>query len=554
MKRALLGTLAFLGAVTQAEEMRVVSTRPDAVSVTIYRDLFALITETRVVDLPAGPVTLQFDGVVESLIPQSALVSGTQRAVAESNYDFERLTPANLLLKSIGRKVTLWRTNPATGRARQMNATLVAANDAGVIFRTEDGDEALHCSGLPERLSFEEIPDDLRARPALSIRLASGEPGRREVRVSYLAHGFAWSADYTAHLHSTGTRMDLAGWITLRNLTGATFRDAQVQLVAGRLNLLDVEDGGTSTMGPTADYFDDSMEEARAQRLEEMLEEYQEEPEDIEYFGGCYPLGTTQIPRTADSMIDAIQAEDIGAFRLGVGEELDEVIVTGLRASMVLREQLADYQMYRLPIATDLNARQTKQVAFLQKPDVVVDRFYSLRIETEMNYDPIFLDEDNALFPLGVKVAWRNRESDGLGEPLPAGQVRFFEQAATGAVFAGDARLGDSPVGTPVELVIGHSMDLGFTIDDAPEEAQPGWLFALNRRVQLPLNFRIVNSKPGAVSVEVRQGQLMDMDNMRVTRASMAPQRKSGDYLWRFSIPARATQVLSYTISGRERE
>ncbi len=167
---------------------------------TIYRDLFALITETRTVDLPAGPVTLQFDGVVESLIPQSALVGGTERAVAESNYDFERLTPANLLLKSIGKQVTLWRTNPATGRARQVNATLVAANAAGVIFRTEDGDEALHCSGLPERLSFEEIPGELRARPALSIRLASGEPGRREVRVSYLAHGFAWSADYVAHL------------------------------------------------------------------------------------------------------------------------------------------------------------------------------------------------------------------------------------------------------------------------------------------------------------------------------------------------------------------
>jgi hypothetical protein len=554
VKRALLGTLAFLGAVTQAEEMRVVSTRPDAVSVTIYRDLFALITETRVVDLPAGPVTLQFDGVVESLIPQSALVSGTQRAVAESNYDFERLTPANLLLKSIGRKVTLWRTNPATGRARQMNATLVAANDAGVIFRTEDGDEALHCSGLPERLSFEEIPDDLRARPALSIRLASGEPGRREVRVSYLAHGFAWSADYVAHLPATGARMDLAGWITLRNLTGATFRDAQVQLVAGRLNLLDVEDGGTSTLGPTADYFDDSMEEARAQRLEEMMEEYQEEAEDIEYFGGCYPLGTTQIPRMADSTIDAILAEDIGAFRHAAGEELEEVVVTGLRGSMALREQLADYQMYRLPIPTDLHARQTKQVAFLHKPDVVVDRFYSLRIATEMNYDPMFLDEDNALFPLGVKVAWRNLESDGLGEPLPAGQVRFFEQSDSGAVFAGDDRLGDSPVGTPVELVIGHSMDLGFAIDDAPEEAQPGWLFALNRRVHLPLNFRIVNAKPGAVSVEIRQGPMMELDNMRVTRASMAPQRKSGDYLWRFSIPARETQILSYTISGRERE
>lgn len=553
MKSALLCVLAVVAATAHAEDMRVISARPDAVSVTIYRDLFALITETRIVDLPAGPVTLQFDGVVESLIPQSALISGAERAVDESNYDFERLTPASLLLESIGRQVTLWRTNPATGRARQLSATLVAANEEGVIFSTADGTEALQCSGLPERLTFEEIPGDLRAQPALSIRLGAGNPGRRELRVRYLAHGFAWNADYVAHLDGSGNRMDLAGWITLRNLTGATFRDAQVQLVAGRLNLLDVEDGGTSTLGDTADYFDDSMDEARAERLEEMLEEYEEESEDVQYFGGCYPLGTTQIARAAEA-IDAIVAEDVGAMRYAAGEELEEVIVTGLRGSMALREQVADYQMYRLPIATDLNARQTKQVAFLRKPEVKVDRFYSLRIASELNYEPMFLDEENALFPLAIKVGWRNLASEGLGEPLPGGQVRFFERIESGEVFAGDAKLDDSPVGTPVELGIGHSLDLGFTVDDPVDEPQPGRLFALNRRVHLPLNLRIVNAKPGAVSVEIRQGPLMDMENMRVTHASSPPQRKSGDYAWRFSVSAHATQVLSYTISGRERD
>ena len=60
-----------------------ISPRPDSVSVTIYRDLFALVTETRTVDLPEGPVTLEFDGVVDTLIPQSAVIAGTQRAVAE---------------------------------------------------------------------------------------------------------------------------------------------------------------------------------------------------------------------------------------------------------------------------------------------------------------------------------------------------------------------------------------------------------------------------------------------------------------------------------------
>ena len=225
--------------------------------------------------------------------------------------------------------------------------------------------------------------------------------------------------------------MDLAGWITLRNLTGATFRDAQVQLVAGRLNLLDVEEGGTSTMGATADYFDESMDEARATTASRRCSRNTlEEPEDVRVFRRLLPArhhadsAHRPIPRSMQSWRRTWELSGTQPAKNSKRSSSP-----AFARSMVLREKLADYQMYRPPIATDLNARQTKQVAFLHKPDVVVDRFYSLRIETEMNYDPMFLDEDNDLFPLGIKVAWRNGESDGLGEPLPAGQVRFFEQA-----------------------------------------------------------------------------------------------------------------------------
>ena len=89
--RAVFAVLLALAALSaaHADEPRVISPRPDSVSVTIYRDLFALVTETRTIDLPAGPVTLVFDGVVETLIPQSAVIADTaaprQRATSISN-------------------------------------------------------------------------------------------------------------------------------------------------------------------------------------------------------------------------------------------------------------------------------------------------------------------------------------------------------------------------------------------------------------------------------------------------------------------------------------
>ena len=68
--RCTLLLLAAAGAappVRAQNEVTVFSPRADAVAVTIYREDLALITETRTVTLPAGPVTVVIQGVVEKL-------------------------------------------------------------------------------------------------------------------------------------------------------------------------------------------------------------------------------------------------------------------------------------------------------------------------------------------------------------------------------------------------------------------------------------------------------------------------------------------------------
>ena len=539
-----------------ADEVRVVSGAPDEVSVTIYRDLFALVTETRTVDLPAEPVTLVFDGVVQSLLPQSAVVAGTGRGLSEGNYDYDKLTPGSLIRKSIGRRVTLTRAHRRTGRVTQVEATIVAANRDGVTFRTVEGNEAYHCSGLPERLTFDELPDGIDATPRLSIRLAGGVAGRRQVRVSYLAHGLAWSADYVGHVDAASKRMDLLGWVTLRNLTGATFRDAQVQVVAGRLNLLDSYEDGTSLVGDTADYStDESLGESLREAEEFLADELEGDLEDFETVSGCYPqgppvFGALSMKRDGIGLVDAITAEDIGNFP-DASYELQEVIVTGIRQSMAVRENLADYQMYRLPARTDLNARQTKQVAFLQKEDVKIDRFYALRFARDA-FDEVMIGErGDRLHPM-IRIGWMNREADGLGEPLPGGRVRIFDGRNVGALFAGEADIRDNAVGAPLEFTIGFAQDLTLTPKLVEEgENPPGLLALLTRRASLPMEMLIENHKSVPVDVEVRQGDMLDLTDIRVKRASQAPKRKAGDYMWRITVPANGASHLSYVVTGR---
>jgi hypothetical protein len=542
------------GAAARADEPRVVSPRPDSVSVTIYRDLFALVTETRTVDLPEGPVTLVLDGVVETLLPQSAVIADTGRAPGESDFDFERLTPANLLRHSIGDRVLLTRSSPATGKVRQVPATLVAANTGGVVFRTDDGNEALRCSGLPERLVLEHLPGDLHARPTLSIRLAAGPPGRRTVRVSYLAQGFAWSADYLGKLDSEGAHMDLSGWITLRNLTDATFRDAQVQVVAGNLNLLDAdEERGTSTIGAST-YFgtDEAQDERRKSHLEDLLKTLDEEPPGVVSLGGCYPLGADyaaaeDLGRFPDRIVPEAVQRLAGVVSSG-SEELEEVVIEGFRSSMALRENLADYQLYRLPVRTDLKARQTKQVAFVHKPAVKIGRIYGFRVADEDDEDQDLYEEgDGDWIRPRAQIEWTNSDADGLGEPLPAGRVRIFDP-----LFAGEADIRDNPVGEQAQIRIGSAQNIAFSVQlPGGEEPQIRWTTLLTRRVYLPVEFRIVNDKPVPVTMEIRQGAMYDFETLRVKNATLAPHRKAGDYAWRFTIAAHGEARLGYVITGR---
>jgi hypothetical protein len=532
-----LTLLAFAGG-AGAQDIEVISPRPDAVSVTIYRDLFALVTETRTVDLPADPVTLTFAGVVDTLIPQSAVVQQLDRKLDERNYDYDRLSPASLLRKSIGKTVTLTRTAPGSGKVTQLRAVILAANDDGITMRTEQGNEALHCSGLPESLTFDELPGDLHPEPKLSVRLAAGKPGKRTIRVSYLAQGFAWSSDYVAKLDSRGTRMDLTGWLTLRNFTNSRFRDAQVQVVAGRLNLLYDEDGGTSTIGATGDFPDEeSLQQARESRYGEYAEENESEGLDLAMLSGCYPFGAPVV-RTEREVVERSRLGGYPVYNGLGGGDFDEVVVTGMRRSVATLETLGDYQLYRLPWRTDLNARQTKQAVFLDKQDVKIDRFYSYRFE-ENQYN-----SDEPFVRPALMVSFENRKSSGLGEPLPAGNMRFFDSAPDGDVFAGEARMGDKPVGLPVELRYADAMDLTLhiDIDDDLEDVDDDDADVAD------LTFTVSNAKPLPAQIEIRQALDEDIANAKIVKSNHRVTRKFGDYAWRFTVPANSAGDLTYRL------
>jgi len=108
----------------------------------------------------------------------------------------------------------------------------------GVVLKIGDRIEVLREDGVPTRVIFDRIPENLRAQPTLSVTVDSAKAGVRPAKLNYLTNGLSWKADYVALFDESAGKLDLQGWVTLTNTSGVDYRDAQVQMVAGDINLV----------------------------------------------------------------------------------------------------------------------------------------------------------------------------------------------------------------------------------------------------------------------------------------------------------------------------
>jgi len=235
---ALAATLTCGAAVAQTAsgppEVSLTTSSRSSLGITIYNDGEALVRDVRRATLVRGTQKLAFREVAATIRPETASlkpVSGAGFDLLEQNFDFDLLTPAALLRKYVGRQVSVIHTNTATGAEISEQATVLATND-GVVLRYPDRIE----TAVAGRLSFPDVPANLRDRPTLSMVLDVAQAGEQQLGLTYLAKQVGWKADYIANLNPEATRMTLNGWVTLTNQSGTAYENARLQLVAGTLN------------------------------------------------------------------------------------------------------------------------------------------------------------------------------------------------------------------------------------------------------------------------------------------------------------------------------
>ncbi|MCC6486032.1 MAG: DUF4139 domain-containing protein, partial [Candidatus Hydrogenedentes bacterium] len=238
------------------------------VAITAYNNGLALVRDTRKVALPTGEVSLQFMDVAQQIRPetvslQSASTPGSV-GILEQNYEYDLISPSKLMEKYVGKKVWLqnFHNDIKLGRTE---ADLLSTNE-GPVYKV--GNEIY--LGFPGNVVLPEIPENLIAKPSL-IWMLSNEQAEQTLEVTYLTNGVSWQADYVVTLAKNDASLDLAGWVTMNNQSGATYTNAQLKLVAGDVNV--VQPPAETASGGVA-FFGARMEQEQQLPRQEAFAEY----------------------------------------------------------------------------------------------------------------------------------------------------------------------------------------------------------------------------------------------------------------------------------------
>ncbi len=374
---------------------------PSSTELTIYNQGFGFVKEVRSIGLKTGRQTVSVEDVAAMIDPTSVgirnLSGKNSFEVLEQNYQYDLISPAAILSKSVGKRVRFIRTlanqkDVLEGVLLSSPTAIVAAGDGtsqqtynGMVIQTDDGRIVLDPTG---EIEVKQVPAGLISRPTLLWDIDSQLAGTNSVELSYITHGMSWESNYVMTL-GDGNIADLQGWVTLNNQSGTTYRNARLKLLAGDVNQVQqpaefgmLDSTVHMAMKATVPAFQEqSLFEYHLYTLQRPATVADKETKQISL------LGARGIPFTKKLIVDSMSG--YGTYYPGEGE-----VGTG-------------------------------------------------------NIKPL------------VKLEFTNDQKSHLGMPLPKGKFRIYQRDKEGSVqLLGEDQIDHTPRNETVSVVVGHSFDI----------------------------------------------------------------------------------------------
>lgn len=230
MKSTVFAIMSMLVVALTTPAESVAQVAPGSVFVTIYNDNLGVVREIRTFEIPRGISDLQVTNVASMINPATVKIS-FNGSVLEQNYQYDLVSAEKILQRFIDREVQF-----IDDKGSIIRGTLLSTQGGSAVIRSATGG-LMMLPGLSKyQITVDELPGGLITRPTLLWKVQSDRAGSQNVEMTYQTGGMSWQAEYVAVLKDNDTKLDLNAWVNLTNNSGATFRNANLKLVAGSVN------------------------------------------------------------------------------------------------------------------------------------------------------------------------------------------------------------------------------------------------------------------------------------------------------------------------------
>jgi hypothetical protein len=246
MKRYKLMTPLFLAfaIIAPSAGAEIATTDEEGVALTIYNQNFGVVRERRKVDVEEKIGTIRFTDVasqIDGTSVQFKSITDPDAAVLEQNYEYDLVSADKLLEKYIDKQIEVLTKDGSrySGMLLSFDGSQLVIRQAGEkasIVMVQRGDNV-------KDIQFGALPEGLITKPTLVWKLATEKVGEQMIEVAYQTGGINWQADYNAVLNPNDTKLDLGGWVTINNQSGATYKDAKLKLIAGDVRKMQPQNG-----------------------------------------------------------------------------------------------------------------------------------------------------------------------------------------------------------------------------------------------------------------------------------------------------------------------
>src|SRR5690242_20626987 len=220
-----------------------------------------------------------------------------------------------------------------------------------------------------------------------------------------------------------------------------------------------------------------------------------------------------------------------------------DMVANRAKAQQFQQETFSEYHLYTLGRKTSVEDKETKQISLLQGSGVPVEKVFIV------NGQYYYYRNQQApgaplKDPVLVYYKFKNEEKNGLGIPLPAGNVRVYQKDSKGGIlFAGEDHIDHTPKDEQVSIHIGNAFDV------VAEHKQTDFKHVDTHTWEFEYEVTLRNHKDIPIVVQVNEPIGGDWEMLSSTYKFT----KTAAFAAQFNVPVAkdGTSVLKYRVRAK---